>query len=191
MEKIVLFDGSSLDAFTYLDGSPAGWELEDGVMTVYGGEIVSKEVFGDAHIHLEWREPLIISDDLQARGNSGVYIQGCYELQVLDSYGEDIRNDACGSIYKMYSPLVNACKKPLEWQTYDIYFRTARFNERGEMIEAARATILQNGIMIQNNVILHRCTPGFHSHTVAEGPLLLQDHCGDRVSYRNIYIEKY
>ncbi len=192
MEKIILFDGTNTDNFVSLDGSPATWKVEDGVMTVVSGNIRSKLEFGDAHIHVEWREPDMPWASGQAKGNSGVYIQGCYELQVLDSYGiENPLDSDCGGIYQKYAPLLNACLAPLEWQTYDIYFRTARYNEKGEMVEAARATILQNGIMIQNNIILHHSTPGgITDHPVPVGPLMLQDH-GDPVSFRNIYIEKY
>ena len=120
---------------------------------------------------------------------SGVYIHGCYELQVLDSFGkEEPQNDDCGGIYQNYKPRVNACKPALEWQTYDIIFRAPRF-ENGNMTEAARATILQNGTVIHNNLILHRATPGgVTEHTVAEGPLMLQDH-GNPVKFRNIWIE--
>ena len=197
MEKIVLFDGTDLNGFVRRYGGEPTWKLEDGFMTVVEGNIVSKETFGDAHIHLEWREPMIDPEKYgQARGNSGVFIHGCYELQVLDSFdveeGRPHDRD-CGSIYEMYKPLQNACRPMMEWQSYDIYFRAPRFDENGNMTDCASATIFQNGLLIQNNIPLHRTTPGGLNSSnpiAAEGPLELQDH-GDPVSFRNIYIEKY
>ena len=160
-------------------------------MTVNGtGDIRSVYEYGDAHVHVEFCLPDMPEAEDQDKGNSGVYIQGCYELQVLDSSGKPYTNFVeCGAIYEMHAPLVNMTKAPGEWQTYDIMIRAARFNEKGEMTEAARLTVLQNGIMIQNNIILHRATPGgVTDHTVAEGPLMLQDH-GNPVKFRNIWID--
>jgi len=192
MAKIVLFDGTTLENFTKRDGTPNSWILnDDGTMTVArgGGDIVSKVKYKDAHIHVEWREPDMPDKTGQAKGNSGVYIHGCYELQVLDSYGVDSGKHDCGSIYNNYAPIKNACKPALEWQTYDIIFRSPRYNARGEMMEAARVSVLQNGEVIQNNIILHKHTPGgVTEHAVTEGPLLLQDH-GDPVTFRNIWID--
>ena len=191
MAKIVLFDGTDLSHFTSLDGTPAKWKLEDGYMTVQNGNIVSKETYGDAHIHVEWKEPKMPPEAFgeQWNGNSGVYIQGCYELQVLDSYGiEPPRIDDCGAIYGIQAPRINACKPALEWQTYDIYLRAAKM-EGDKVIENAVVTILQNGEVIHNNLVLPSHTPGgVYEKIVVEGPLLLQDH-GQPVSYRNIWIE--
>lgn len=192
MAKIVLFDGTSTALWTKRDGSPIEWILEDGILTVKRGQgdIVSTVKYGDAHIHVEWREPDMPDCSGQAKGNSGVYIQGAYELQVLDSYGiENPDLGDCGAIYSIYKPLVNACKPALEWQTYDIYLRAPRFNEDGTVKESARVTILQNGVCVQNNIELYSTTPGgVTDQKAAEGPLLLQDH-GDPVSFRNIWIE--
>ncbi len=193
MAKIVLFDGSNFDLWTKTDGSPVEWVNNgDGSMTVAPrtGDIVTTVKFGDAHIHVEWMEPDMPECTGQAKGNSGIYIHGCYELQVLDSYGieKPIYND-CGAFYTMYAPRVNACKPALQWQTYDIYLRAPRFNERGEMTECARTTVIQNGVCIQNNIMLYNVTPGsLFEKPVAEGPLLLQDHTNE-VSFRNIWIE--
>lgn len=190
MARIVLFDGTDLSGFTKRDGSPAEWEVKDGIMTVTHHDIVSKEVYGDAHIHVEWMEPDMPEATGQWKGNSGVYIQGCYELQVLDSWGiEPPRDNDCGGIYSIKAPRVNACKPPLEWQTYDIYLRAARL-DGDKVAEPAIVTILQNGQVIHNNLILPHNTPGgVYDKVVAEGPLMLQDH-GNPVSFRNIWIEK-
>jgi len=189
MARIVLFDGTDLSHFTQVDGSPAQWKVENGTMTVTHGNIVSKETYGDAHIHVEWMEPDMPEATGQWKGNSGVYIQGCYELQVLDSWGiEPPQDNDCGGIYSIKAPRVNACKPPLEWQTYDIYLRAAKV-ENGTVTEPAIVTILQNGQVIHNNLILPHHTPGgVYDKVVAEGPLMLQDH-GNPVTFRNIWIE--
>jgi len=189
MARIVLFDGTDLSHFTQQDGSPAQWKVENGAMTVTHGNIVSKETYGDAHIHVEWMEPDMPEATGQWKGNSGVYIQGCYELQVLDSWGiEPPQDNDCGGIYSIKAPRVNACKPPLEWQTYDIYLRAAKV-ENGTVTEPAIVTILQNGQVIHNNLILPHHTPGgVYDKVVAEGPLMLQDH-GNPVTFRNIWIE--
>ena len=212
MAKVVLFDGTveSLSNWTKRDGSPIEWTVgpnmfkwtyEDGttqewqrpgnVLTVGRDDIVSKYTYGDAHIHVEWREPDMPYASGQGKGNSGVYIHGVYELQVLDSYGiENPKNNDCGGIYEMYAPRVNACRPALEWQTYDIYFRAPRFDENGNVIKNAYVTIFQNDILIHNNAELPHPTPGGISDKVsAKGPLLLQDH-GNPVSFRNVWIEE-
>jgi len=189
MSKIVLFDGTSMDKWVCRDGSPAKWRIEDGAMYVTpdGGDIISTENFGDAHIHVEFVEP-------DGKGNSGVYIHGCIEIQIYntqDHVDEHILND-CGSIYRIHAPRVNAEKPPHEWQTYDIFFRAARFDEDGNVVNNAFATIFQNDICIHNNVEIPCATPGgIGEKLVAEGPLLLQNHDKDEVGFRNIWIEKY
>ena len=186
---VVLFNGKDLNNWRQRNGQPATWTVEDGVMTVVKGDILSEEKFRDAFIHLEFRVPDMPEATGQAKGNSGVYVQGRYEIQVLDSYGINIPGKGdCGAIYNQFAPLVNACKPALEWQSYDIIFRAARVNDEGEVIETARMTVLQNGQVIQNNVILMGPTGGAIDHNVGEpGPLLLQDH-GDKVQYRNIWM---
>ena len=190
MEKIVLFDGSGLKGWKLRDGSPAAWDVHDGMMTVTHGDILTEEEFGDVYFHVEFMEPDMPNESGQGKGNSGVYIQGAYEIQVLDSYGiEPPSKSDCGAIYQLIYPLANACKPPLTWQTYDIIFRTARFEGTG-LVEPARLTLLHNGVVIHNNAVLHRNTPGgVKDYAPKEGPLLLQDH-GNPVSFRNIWFER-
>ncbi|MGI6081873.1 MAG: 3-keto-disaccharide hydrolase [Limnochordia bacterium] len=186
---VILFNGKDLSNWHQRNGQPATWTVEEGVMTVVKGDILSEETFRDAFIHLEFRVPDMPEASGQAKGNSGVYVQGRYEIQVLDSYGINIPGKGdCGAIYNQFAPLVNACKPALEWQSYDIIFRAARVNDEGEVVENARMTVLQNGQVIQNNVILMGPTGGAIDHNVGEpGPLLLQDH-RDKVQYRNVWM---
>ena len=188
---VVLFDGKNLSNWTKLDGGAPAWEVADGAMTVTagGGDIVSREQFNDFLLHLEFMTPDMPDATGQAKGNSGVFLQGRYEIQVLDSYGIDVPGMGdCGAIYNQFASLVNACKPPLEWQTYDAIFRAARVGESGEIEENARVTVLQNGIVIQNNVQMLGATGGATDEdAAAPGPLRLQDH-GNPVKYRNIWI---
>lgn len=188
---VILFDGKDLSNWTKLDGETPAWEVADGAMTVTAGEgdIVSQEEFTDFLLHLEFMTPDMPDATGQAKGNSGVFLQGRYEIQVLDSYGIDVPGMGdCGAIYNQFASLVNACKPPLEWQTYDAIFRAARVGESGEIEENARVTVLQNGIVIQNNVQIQGATGGAtDDDTAAPGPLRLQDH-GNPVKYRNIWV---
>lgn len=191
MEKVVLFDGTNLDGWTARsNGETPDWKVEDGIMTVGHSDIISKYEFGDAHIHVEFRCPDMPDCTGQAKGNSGVYVHGCYEVQVLDSYGiETPLNNDCSGIYSIYAPLANACKPALEWQTYDIIFRAPRFNQYGEVKEDSRMTLLHNGIVVHNNIVLPSVTPGgvTGDRRPARGPLMLQDH-GNAVSFRNVWV---
>ncbi|CAI8030564.1 hypothetical protein GBAR_LOCUS17316 [Geodia barretti] len=161
-------------------------------VTAGGGDIVSREQFNDFLLHLEFMTPDMPDATGQAKGNSGVFPQGRYEIQVLDSYGIDVPGMGdCGAIYNQFASLVNACKPPLEWQTYDAIFRAARVGESGEIEENARVTVLQNGIVIQNNVQMLGATGGATDEGAAEpGPLRLQDH-GNPVKYRNIWLYRF
>jgi 3-keto-disaccharide hydrolase len=195
-DAIILFDGTNLNEWTNEKGEPAGWTVADGCMTVKPGTgiIKTKRGFGDCQLHIEWRTPAEVKGEGQGRGNSGIYLQSRYELQVLDSYeNKTYVNGQAGSIYKQSIPLVNVCKKPGEWQTYDIIFQAPRFSENGRIAIPARITVLQNGVVIQNNVEIrgktdHIDPPEYFAHNNKE-PLTLQDH-GNLVSYRNIWIRE-
>ncbi len=188
---VILFNGRDLDNWRTRKGEPAGWQVADGAMTVVKGtgDIVSDRKFTDFYLHLEWMEPDMPWASGQGKGNSGVYLQGRYEIQVLDSHGISPpgRGD-CGAIYDQFAPLTNACKPPLQWQSYDVVFRAARTDESGKVKERARLTVFQNGIVIHNNVEVLGPTGGAMDDKVGEpGPLLLQDH-GNPVKYRNVWV---
>jgi hypothetical protein len=195
-DAVILFDGSNLNEWTNEKGEPAGWTVADGCMTVKTGTgiIKTKRGFGDCQLHIEWRTPSEVKGESQGRGNSGIFLQSRYELQVLDSYdNKTYTNGQAGSIYKQSIPLVNACKKPGEWQTYDIIYMAPRFSENGRIALPAHITVLQNGVLIQNYTEIRGTTeflglPKNIIHGMKE-PLTLQDH-GNPVSYRNIWIRE-
>ena len=190
----VLYSGAGdLDKWEGERGGPAGWEAGEELTVVRGtGGIKTRDSFGDMQLHIEWRAPAEVKGDGQGRGNSGVFLMGKYEVQVLDSYGnETYYNGQAGSIYKQSIPLVNACLPPGEWQTYDIIFKAPVFNEDGTKKSSAYVTVLHNGVLIQNHVEILGTTeyigaPKNDPHP-AELPLHLQDH-GNPVSYRNIWV---
>ena len=188
-KAVVLFDGTGLDGWMQRDGQPAGWKLrEDGSMEVSRGNILTRRSFGDVRIHLEFRTPLMPEARGQGRGNSGVYVQGRYEVQVLDSFGLEPMDNGCGAVYRIAAPRVNASLPPLQWQTYEIIFRAPRFDSSGNKTANARITVRHNGEVIHLNRELPRLTPGGVSNEENErGPLLLQDH-RDPVQYRNIWV---
>lgn len=169
--------------------SPASWKVVDGAMVARGGDIITKEKFTDYQLHVEFKVPYMPDAKGQARGNSGVFMQGRYEIQVLDSYGlPDPGTGDCGAVYSQSAPLINACKPPKEWQTYDIVFRAPRFDDTGMMVENARISVRQNGIVVQNNTEIKSPTWGEKFGQLNEpGPIVLQDH-GNPVEYRNVWI---
>jgi hypothetical protein len=188
---VALFDGKDLLQFQGKDG-PAKWEIIDNQMIVNKtGNISTKQSFGDCHLHLEWRTPKVVSGEGQGRGNSGVFLMGRYEIQVLDSFENPTYADGqAGAIYGQFPPLVNVCRPPGEWQTYDIFFRAPRC-EDGVVTDLARVTVIHNGTIVQNNQKFfgptrHKSLPVAQVHD-AQAPLVLQDH-GDPVAYRNIWI---
>lgn len=183
---IVLFDGKSLDGWTKRKGEPAGFKLVDGgAMQVTGGDIVSKEKFGGKFkLHVEFRVPYMPNAKGQGRGNSGVYVQGRYEVQVLDSYGLNSQSNDCGGIYGVAKPLVNACKAPTVWQSYDMEFTSPVF-ENGKKVQPGVITVYHNGVKIHDNVKItsDNTTAGLGGDPSMPGPILLQDH-GNPVQFR-------
>jgi hypothetical protein len=188
---LVLFDGRSLEAWRPRDpkAREVKWKLVEGdAMQVNGGDIMTKEVFADHRIHLEFRTPYMPTAGGQGRGNSGVYPQGRYEVQVLDSYGLEGADNECGGIYTVARPAVNMCFPPLQWQTYDITFRAAKFDATGKKTANARITLVHNGVTVQDNVELRMTGGALDDREIQPGPLLLQDH-SNPVQYRNIWVE--
>jgi hypothetical protein len=196
-DAVVLFDGKNLDEWESVkDGGPVKWKLDNGAMTVVGGSgnISTKKKFQDYQLHIEWRSP-IEPETLtsQGKGNSGVFMQGMYEVQVLNSYqNRTYRNGQAGSIYKQTPPLVNATSKMGEWNTYDIIYTAPRFTINGGIETPAYVTVIHNGIVVQNHTKIQGTTEyiGQPQNPVhGKGPISLQDH-GNAVSYRNIWIRE-
>ena len=197
-DAIALFNGTDLAAeWTGKNGGKPGWKVENGTITVVkgSGEIRTKRKFTDFQLHIEWRSPAQVSGESQGRGNSGVFLQEIYEVQVLDNYNNrTYRNGQAGSIYKQYPPLVNACRKPGEWQTYDIIYTAPVFKADGSYLVPPVVTVLQNGVVVQNAVSLRGPTeyigiPEYQVKPHGPGSIALQDH-GNPVSYRNIWIRE-
>ena len=194
-DAIVLFDGKDLSHWVTDGGAPPRWKVADGYMEIpkNGGSLISKEQFGDIQLHLEFATPNPPSGIDQGRGNSGVIIMGRYEVQVLDSYENQTYPDGqCASIYGQYPPLVNASRKPGEWQTYDIVFIAPRF-DGDRLVSPAYMTVFHNGVLVHHHAevlgaMTHRALAKYTPHG-PKGPLLLQDH-GNPVRYRNIWVRE-
>lgn len=202
-DAVVLFDGRTADAWVQAaDGSPAKWTVAGGVMTVVksAGDIRTKRSFTNYQLHLEWRVPENVTGRDQARGNSGVYLAWTkdfgYELQILDSYQNTTYvNGQAGAIYKQFPPLVNAMRRPGEWQVYDVVWTAPTFNADGTLATPAYVTAFHNGVLIQDHVALKGDTkyiglPEYRAHGPA--PILLQAH-GDPsppISFRNIWVRE-
>jgi hypothetical protein len=189
---VQLFDGKSLDQWVNRNGGgPAGWKLENGYTEVVKGvgDIITKELFTDYQLHVEFWLPFAPELKGQARSNSGVYNQGRIEIQVLDSYGEPARDNEAGGIYKVAVPLRNASKKPQFWQSYDIAYRAPKVGEDGKQTAKGGITVFHNGILIHNNVEFDAqvTTSGLPGDLSKPGPILLQDH-GNPIRFRNIWI---
>ena len=195
-DAIILFDGKDMDQWEKPDGGPCEWKLADGAMTVVKGTgfIQTKQSFGDIQLHLEWRAPAEVVGEGQGRGNSGVYIQGRYEIQILDCFENTTYvNGQTGAVYKQHIPLANACRPPGKWQTYDIIFVAPRFKEDGSLFSPATVTVLHNGVLVQNHAVILGTTenvglPVYKAHP-QKLPISLQDH-SNPVSFRNIWVRE-
>ena len=187
---VVLFDGKDMSQW---DGAEK-WTVRDGCVISGEGAPRSKPTFGNCQVHLEWMAPEKVEGQGQGRGNSGIFLMGIYEVQILDSYENATYFDGqAGAIYKQHPPLVNACRKPGEWQTYDIIWTAPRFNEQGELAEPAYVTVLHNGVLIQNHFKLEGDTPynrppAYTKHA-DKLPISLQYH-GNPVRFRNIWVRE-
>jgi hypothetical protein len=195
-DAIPLFNGKDLAGWESIKGSPAEWTVENGelVDVPKAGDIRTTQKFGDIQLHVEWMVPVLPPDRKgQDRGNSGIYLQGLYEVQVLDSYTNPTYvNGEAGSIYKQSAPLVNALKPAPNWQAYDIIYYAPRFYADGTLAEPARVTVLLNGVLVQSNFAIrgpteYRGIPLYKPH--GDGPILLQAH-NNPVRYRNIWVRK-
>lgn len=194
-DALILFDGSNLTQWEQVGhaGKPAEWTVKDAVLTVKpkSGAIQTKEKFEDFQLHIEWQSPLEIKGEGQGRGNSGVFLQGLYEIQILDNNNNPTYvNGQAASLYKQQPPLVTVPKKQGEWHTYDILYTAPRFNKDGLLLKKGIVTILHNGVLVQYNTQIEGTTeyiglPKIKAH--GAGPLMLQDH-GDLVNFRNIWI---
>jgi len=191
-DAIVLFDGRNLSQWKGAEGGDAKWVVKDGVATVNGtGSIRTKEEFGDVQLHVEWATPSEVKGDGQGRGNSGVYLQGRYEIQVLDSYNNKTYfNGQAGAFYGNFAPLVNASRKPGEWQAYDIVFHSPTLSADGATGQPGSFTVFHNGVLVQDHVpVKGPTTAAEFKDAAVTGPLILQDH-GNPVRYRNIWIRR-
>lgn len=191
---VVVFDGTNLAGWERRDVKqremPVGWTVADGVMQVLPGtgDIITRRKFTDFQLHLEFRTPFMPEAGGQARGNSGVYLQGRYEIQVLDSYGLKGEDNECGGIYKVSAPLVNMCAPPGQWQSYDITFHAPRFGADGKKVKDARVSVVHNGVVIHEDLVIPGSTGGaIDAEPGLPGGILLQDH-GNLVQYRNIWL---
>ncbi len=192
-DAISLFGGKDLAEWNGKNGE-AQWAVHDGMFTVTKGtgDINTKKEFGDFQLHIEFMHPADITGEGQMRGNSGIFLQGLYEIQVLETYNNENKtyvNGQAGSIYRQHPPLVNPLKKPGEWNAYDIIFTAPTFNADHTYRTNPRATILLNGILVQNNAIIYGCTSDEKIFDQLKGGIRLQDH-GCVVNYRNIWVRE-
>jgi len=195
-DAVVLFDGKDLSAWTTSKGTDPTWRVQDGYMEVTkkSGSIRTRRAFGDCQLHVEWATPAPAVGQGQDRGNSGVFLMDLYEVQVLDSYNSKTYADGmAGAIYGQYPPLVNASRKPGEWQTYDIVFHAPRFDASGGLLRPAYFTVFHNGILVQDHEELtgptvNKARPPYKAHADAL-PISLQDH-SHPVRFRNIWVRE-
>jgi hypothetical protein len=195
-DAVVLFEGKDLSQWLGADGGPAKWKVADGYLEVlpHSGYIHTRQPFGDCQLHVEFAEPVPAVGESQGRGNSGVFLMGLYEIQVLDSYQNKTYADGqAAGVYGQFPPQVNASLPPGQWQRYDIIFHSPRFDQDGKLLRPARFTVLHNGVLVQDNVELsgpteHHQRPPYKA-TPDKLPLSLQDH-GNAVRFRNIWIRE-
>lgn len=201
-DAIVLFDGNekSFQAkWTDTKGDPSKWKVVDGALESVkrAGYIQTRESFGSCQLHIEWAAPANVSGDGQGRGNSGVFLMGTYEIQVLDSFENPTYADGQASaLYGRSKPLANACRKPGEWQSYDIIFHRPLFDDKGQVVRRATFTVFHNGVLVQDHVTLSGGTGWMGPHAASEYrahpdklPISLQDH-GNPVRFRNVWIRE-
>jgi hypothetical protein len=194
-DATILFDGKDLSAWESVKGGPALWKVGDGYFEVapHTGDIKTKQAFGDCQLHVEWAAPNPPHGQDQDRGNSGVYLMSLYEVQVLDSYQSKTYPDGqAAAIYGQNAPLVNACRPPGQWQSYDIVFHGPRFDTAGKVVRSATFTVLHNGVLVQDHVTVLGLTDGEHQpyrQTPTKLPVKLQDH-NHPVRFRNIWIRE-
>jgi hypothetical protein len=193
-DAVVLFDGKNLDQWADAKGQPAKWKIENGYteVTPKTGSIRTVKGFGDCQLHVEWMAPSPVKGEGQDRGNSGVFLMDLYEVQILDCYNNKTYADGqTAAIYGQYPPLVNACRPPGEWQTYDIVFHRPRFDKDGKVLAPARMTVFHNGVLVHECAQLtgptaHQAQPAYKMHA-DKLPISLQDH-GHPVRFRNIWL---
>ena len=187
-DATILFDGKDLSKFVNGDK----WEIKDGYAVCQKSDITTKESYGDMQLHVEFATPEKVAGSGQGRGNSGVYIMGKYEVQILDSFDNKTYFDGqCASLYKQQPPMVNACRKPGEWQTYDILFESPKFAEDGKVTKPAICTVFHNGVCVQNHFELKGGTcydqPAKYVKHEEKLPFRLQNH-SNPVKFRNIWV---
>lgn len=190
-DAIILFDGTDMSKWK----NGENWPVKDGIVSSGKGQVVTKDQFGDCQLHIEWSAPVPVKGNGQGRGNSGVFLMGRYEIQVLDSYDNQTYFDGqAGAIYKQTPPAVNAMRKPGDWNTYDIFWTAPRFNEDGSLKSPAYITAVHNGVLILNHFELKGDTPynrpPAYSKHGETGPISLQDH-GNPVRFRNIWLREF
>ncbi len=197
-DAVVLFNGMDMAGWVSVKtGDPAAWKVESGYMEVVRGtgNIQTAAQFGDCQLHVEFASPVEVIGNGQGRGNSGVFLMGRYEVQVLDNYDSPTYSDGTvGAIYGQHPPLANACRKPGEWQTYDIVFIAPRWDAGGKLVSPARLTVFLNGVLVQHDRAAqgptgHKTVSNYDTPHPAEGPLMLQDHTNP-VRFRNIWVRR-
>jgi len=192
-DAIVLFDGTDTSQWQTANGQPAPWIIENGAMVTTKSDIQSKEKFGDIQLHVEYAEPTPPTGSSQGRGNSGVFLMGQFEIQVLDNYNNPTYPDGqAGAVYAQTPPMANACRPPGEWQAYDIGFTAPRLDAQGKVATPAYVTVFHNGVLVQNHTEIigptgHGILANYHGLHTAEGPVKLQYH-NNAVRFRSVWV---